>query len=278
MALASKQKYEQGKIDKLAEYLRLYNQKGQAIDYEIIVDGLRVVRRTNDPEMFSAHEAFITGDTKSIEVLFYTGTSNNNERHIFTLSDEVKTEGLGIVDFERRIREQVTEQVDHHKREVEYNDLLKENKDLKQEVIELETENEKLEAEYKKLLENQSPFKGVLGDIGSSLLESFIRRNPSVVKSLPGGEALSGLIENDFKRREEEEQAPPSDTSVSFQPKSENRLSEDEQSAIAFVEQLKAQFTKPEFDNLLLILQTLADDKSKIELILNHVNIKQPVV
>src|SRR3989337_1429733 len=98
MALISKQKYDQAKIEKLAEYLRLYYQKDQPIDYEIIVDGLRVVRRTNDPDMFPLHEAFVTGDTKSIEVLFYSGTSPNNERHVFTLSEESKQEGLSGIE------------------------------------------------------------------------------------------------------------------------------------------------------------------------------------
>jgi hypothetical protein len=116
--------------------------------------------------------------------------------------------------------------------------------------------------------------KGILGEVGSSFVESFIRRNPSVIKSLPGGEALAGLIETDNKQRQQEEQT--SESEVSFRPKSESdQLSEDEKNAITFVNQLKTQFVREEFDKVLLILHTLADDKSKIDLILNHVNIKQ---
>jgi hypothetical protein len=43
-------------------------------------------------------------------------------------------------------------------------------------------------------------------------------------------------------------------------------LSEDDQAAIQFVNQLKSQFSKEEFERVLHILQTLADDKSKIDL------------
>lgn len=274
MALISKQKYDQAKIEKLAEYLRLYHQKGQPIDYEVIIDGLRVVRRTNDPELFSLHEAFITGDTRTLEVLFYTGASNNNERHMFTLSDEPKAEGLSGIEIEKHIKDQVSEQVELQKKEMQHNAIQEENRELKQEVEDLEKEVERLESENKKLFESQSPLKGFFGEVGSSLVESFIRRNPSLMKTIPGGEALSGLIENDSRKREEEDQS--SEASVSFQPKSDQRLTQDEQSAIAFVEQLKTQFAKSEFENILLILQTLADDKSKIELIMNHVNIKRP--
>jgi hypothetical protein len=59
-------------------------------------------------------------------------------------------------------------------------------------------------------------------------------------------------------------------------PKSEsNSLTEEERNAITFVNQLKTQFQRDEFDKVLLILQTLADHKGRIELILHYLDIKQ---
>lgn len=272
MALISKQKYDQGKMDKLAEYLRIYHQKDQPLDYEIIVDGLKVVRRTNDPDMFPMYENFVTADTKSIEILFYVGTSNVNDKHIFTLIDEPKEQGLSGIEIDNRIQEKVDQKVDQHKKDLEYEALKKDNKDLQEEVDELEKEVEKLEKEKEDFIKNQSPLKGYLGEIGSSFVESFIRRNPNVIKNIPGGETLAGLLNTDAKP----EGGQPENAEVSFQPKTKTTsLSEEDQAAITFVNQLKSQFSKDEFDKILLILQTLADDKSKIDLILNHVNIKQ---
>lgn len=272
MALISKQKYDQGKIDKLAEYLRIYHQKDQPLDYEIIVDGLKVVRRTNDPDMFPMYENFITADTRSIEVLFYVGTSNVNDKHIFTLIDEPKEQGLSGVEVQAHLKEQLGEQKKELLRELQYDQLVKENQELKDDVAELEKEVDQLEKDKQALLDSQSPLKGILGEVGSSLVESFIRRNPNVIKGIPGGEALAGLMNTEGKR----EEGQPENADVSFRPKDKTpSLSEEDQAAITFVNQLKSQFSKNEFDNILLILQTLADDKGKIDLILNHVSIKQ---
>jgi FtsZ-binding cell division protein ZapB len=267
MALISKQKYDPAQVQKLADLVRLYRDREQPFDYEIVVDGLKVVRRTSDPEMFFIFENFVSADTKNVEIIFYNGNSNVNEKRMFTFIDDEPERGLSGVEVESRIEEKV-------RREMEFDQLKRDNKDLNSKVEELKKEVDELEKANEELINSQSPLKGILGEVGSSFVESFIRRNPSVIKSLPGGEALAGLIETDNKQRQQEEQT--SENEVSFKPKSESgQLSEDEKNAITFVNQLKTQFVREEFDKVLLILHTLADDKSKIDLILNHVNIKQ---
>jgi hypothetical protein len=261
MALISKQKYDPEQLQKLANLVRIYKEKDQPFDYEIAVDGLKVVRRTNDPEMFFLFENFITGETKNIEVIFYNGNSNVNEKRIFTFIEDTPDKGLSGVEVDARIQEQVEKQ----KKEWEHGRLLEENKELKQEVDELEKEVERLEKVNEDLINSQSPFKGFLGEMGSSFVESFIRRNPNVMKNIPGGEALAGLIGKDDVK----ESTVTEDAEVVFTSKT--GLSEDEKSAIQFVDQIKAQFTRPEFDNILLILQSLANDKSKIERVLELV-------
>ena len=111
--------------------------------------------------------------------------------------------------------------------------------------------------------------------MGSSLLESFIKRNPKLMATIPGGEALSGLLQPENSPETQSESLHESEVSFKAKTNADSSLKEEDQSAIQFVNQLKAQFTKDEFDNVLVILQTLADDKSKISLIINHVNIKQ---
>jgi FtsZ-binding cell division protein ZapB len=275
MALPNKEKYEQRKIDNLIQYLRLYHQKDQPIDYEILVDGFKAVRRTNDPDMFSMFENFVTADTQSIEVLLYQGASNNNEKRIFYFGEipkeKIKDEGLSGVEVQNSVNEQVKQKL----LEKEYKDLQEENNNLKQHIADLESEVDELEKFNTRLEAKQSPLNNFFGDIGSSLVESFIKRNPKLMSSIPGGEALAGLLEHN---NAEDQNEVSSEAEVSFKPKtnaSTSQVSEEDRVAIQFVNQLKAQFTKDEFENVLLILQTLADDKSKISLIFNNVNIKQ---
>lgn len=262
MALVAKEKYDSAKMDKHLNYLQLYAEKGRPLDYEIIVDGMKVVRRTDEPQDFQNYSSFVDADTKAIELLIYNGTSNNNDRYIYTLSEPAK-ESLSGIDIDAKI----TEQVERHKRDIEYATLQREHSELKREVTELEKEIEQLEADNKTLQDQQSPFKGLLGEIGSTFVESFIRRNPQIMKSIPGGEALAGLINVPGKSEQ-----PDAEGSVTFQPKNaSHELTEDQQAAVSFVDQLKIQFTKEEFDRVVLILQALAENKQRIDIVLNTV-------
>jgi hypothetical protein len=269
MALQSKERYEPRKIERLIEHLRLYSERAQPIDYEIIVDGFKVVRRTSDLAMFTLFESFVDADTKSMEVLLYTGASNNNDKRIFYFGEPPK-EGLSGLDIDARIDEQVQRKL----KEKESDTLRQQNEELRLEIRELEKDVEQLQKEKADLEASQSPLKGFLGEIGSSFVESFIRRNPNIVRGIPGGEALAGLIENDNQRKAEEHEE---NVAVSFQPGGrESVTNPEDQAAITFVNQLKAQFDREEFDNLLIILQALADDKSKIPFVLSQLNVKQP--
>jgi FtsZ-binding cell division protein ZapB len=267
MALPNKEKYEQKKIDNLLHYLRLYHDKGQPIDFEILVDGFKAVRRTSDPDMFTMFENFVTAETRSIEVLLFTGSSNNNEKRIFYFGEQQK-EGLSGMD----VKSIVDEEVQRKLREKEFDELKYENKNLKQHIADLESEVDELEKQNARLEMKQSPLNSLLGDVGSSLVESFVKRNPKLMAAFPGGEALAGLLQS--SNEEASEETTP-DSEVSFKPKvttSAPTPSEEDEAAVQFVNQLKSQFNKEEFERVLHILQMLADDKSKIELILNHVN------
>jgi len=267
MALPNKEKYDQKKIDNLLAYLRLYQQKGQPIDYEILVDGFKAVRRTSDPDMFTMFENFVNADTRAIEILLFSGTSNNNEKRIFYFGEDQKqalsgTEVKGFID----------EEVQRKLREMDYETLQRENSKLQKHIEDLEGEVDELEKQNARLEARQSPLNSFLGDIGSSLVETFIKRNPKLMATIPGGEALAGLLQPE---NNDGDAAPQHESEVSFKAKSNvGSLSEEDQAAVQFVNQVKAQFSKSEFEDVLLILQTLADDKSKISLILNHVNIK----
>ena len=262
MALPNKEKYEQKKIDNLLQYLRLYHQKDQPIDYEILVDGFKAVRRTNDPDMFTLFENFVTGDTRSIEVLLFTGSSNNNEKRIFYFGEEQKEkEGLSGLE----VKSMVDDEVQRRLKDKQYEDLLEENKNLRHHISDLESEVDELEKNNSRLELKQSPLNSFLGDVGSSLVESFIKRNPKLMATFPGGEALAGLLSPANAANEED---PATDTQVSFKAKINGSTSihdEEDQAAIQFVNQLKTQFSKEEFDKVLVILQALSEEKSKIE-------------
>lgn len=261
MAIITKQKYTQEKIDKLFDYLKLYKDKGMAIDYEILIDGFKAVRRTSDPEMFTMFESFVAPDSKAIEILFYTGSSNNNDKHIFTFNDQAQEKELSGIEIDNRIQEGIQRE----KRSWEFDSLKKENKELKEEITELEEEIEKLEKHKLDYASEQSPLKGLLGEVGSTLVETFIRRNPKLLSKIPGGETLAGLMEEDH-REDYSLDENNQNGQVSFKAAASGKsLSEEDQYAISFVNQLKTSFSKPEFDKVLEILEHYATSKESID-------------
>ncbi|SKC47278.1 cell division protein ZapB [Ohtaekwangia koreensis] len=266
MALIAKEKYDQRKVDRLGEHIRTYFEKGKPIEFEIVVDSFKVVRRTSDIDMFNMYESYVDGHTKCIEFILFAGSSNNNDKHIFMLSDDGKSSLDGI-----DIEQQIQSGVDKRLREKEFEDLREENKELHDEVKELEREIEKLEKEKQALEASRSPLSGVIGEIGSSVVENLIKRNPQIVSRIPGAEALAGLLDTKPVVTEDIEH-----TEVSFKPKDQSQaqdhsaiqLSEEQHNALLFVEGIKSQFNKDEYDKVSLIVQLLATDKSRLDVII----------
>jgi len=270
MGLIANEKYDQRKIDRLRDHLKIYSDKGQPIDFEIIVNGFKVVRRTSDIEMFGLYENYVDADTKSIEFLFYSGSSNSNDKHIFHLGN-VPSSRQNLDGFE--LEDQIENGITQRLREQEFLRLQDKNRELEEEIKDLEKEVARLERENESHEAQKSPLNAVLGNIGSSLVEAFIKRNPKIMSSIPGGSALAGLLDDSV--------APPpaEDVEVSFKPKnseenSKPEVSEADQDAIRFVNQIKAVFSKEEFGKINLILQNLAEDKSRFALVFQSLNIK----
>ena len=83
MKRQTEERYKQAKNEKLIQYLRLYSEKGQPDEYEVLIDNFKAVRRTNDPENFLMFRNFVSEDTRAIQVLLFSGSSNNNQKRIF---------------------------------------------------------------------------------------------------------------------------------------------------------------------------------------------------
>ena len=61
--------YDQLKIDKLKHFLEEMASKGHPRPYEIFVDNLKVIPKTDDPKEFDNHEYYMNEDTEKIRIL-----------------------------------------------------------------------------------------------------------------------------------------------------------------------------------------------------------------
>lgn len=68
-----REKFCEEKIEKLKKHLEFYHSKGKSIEYEIVVDNFKTVRRTNEPSHFDNYKLFLGRDTRELMVRLFTG-------------------------------------------------------------------------------------------------------------------------------------------------------------------------------------------------------------
>ncbi|MBX7206035.1 MAG: hypothetical protein K1X81_11480 [Bacteroidia bacterium] len=204
-----KSPYSVARINLLRQMLFTGGSSGKTPFYEVRVDDLRVVARTNNPEEFDQHEEFVSADTRSITVLIYAGTSRNNTRYVLQLKDEPfqnASPALAGTDIEETIREKVQQ----HRKEWEYQQTQQENQRLKSQVELLQKKEKEQQEQIRELLnspqgDGQSSQRW--GSILSIALEGLIKRNAHHLSKIPGGESLFGLF-----NQSEDKQAQPAHT------------------------------------------------------------------
>jgi hypothetical protein len=194
-----RQKYNPTRIQLLHQMLLNSQQQGLPREYDIKVDDLKVVQRTNDPEQFFRHEEFILPDTQSICITLYEGTSNRNSRHVFVLNEANNKQDNNHQSLDG-IEKMLEAKMDKERQQWNLQLLQKENEALKQELEDAEEYTEQLEGEITALKEKKFEAGKNIGAVLSGAFEALVRNNPTMLKGIPGGEALAGLLTEDNRQ------------------------------------------------------------------------------
>lgn len=262
------EKYDPLKIELIKKNLETQTAQGAPLYFEIFVDNLKVVQRTNKVELFDSYEEFVDEDTKKIRIQIYSThpTTPRNTKHIFLLKeDAAENKTLQGIDLDKKISEQVTRE--------------RERWDCEQVRRELEEKKEKLKeaSEYiEKLqtaIEHYKTKKLHLGDINlgeltSVVVEGMIRRNPQMLAKIPGGESLAGIIEKDNQEREEAaQQKTTPEGEATFKKKEEQTagLSDEEKRYLGVLREMEEKFDDEQVEKVVKIIQSLAADTTQID-------------
>ena len=284
MAIKDSQKYTSDRLQKLRDYLQTYIDIGEPIDYEILVDGLKVVKRTKNTAMFDLYQNFVDGDSRGMEVLLYNGTSNHHDKFVYFFKEDPtivvaplpSMNGLGEVEVDERISKALVTE----KRNWEFELMKVENARLQEEVSDLEIEVEELQEAIalfnaeNTAAKDAAPMKNMLGIVGSTLVENLLK-NPKIVSAVPG---LAGLLDDPTQEKEEEH----ADAQVSFtsetpettSPAPAKTISAEDQKAIDYIEQLKSVLKQEEFHTVMHIVGIMVNDIPKINDVLNFLTTK----
>jgi hypothetical protein len=276
MAITS-ETYDQLKIDKLKLYLQTQADRNAARYYEIYVDNLKAVHKTNDIQEFDSYEDYMTEDTDRIRILVYSTNSQSprNDQYVYRMKkqDEQKTvvqqQGLSGIEIESRMEEKLQT----HRERWEHEALVKELEQTKQQLKESEEYAEKLAAELLEYKGKKLHWGNVnLGELASVVVEGIVRRNPQMVAKLPGGETLAGIIEQDNKERGTT--TPTQETEVSFKKKSDTpELSDEEKGYLNFMRGIAESFDDEEIVILTQVITKLEEDTTQLKPVAELLNI-----
>jgi hypothetical protein len=87
MANITNEKYDPVRIERIRHFLESCEEKGKPKFYEIFVDNLKAVDKTDDTSCFDEYKVYMDDNTQMIKILIYTSTENcpRNEKFIFSV-------------------------------------------------------------------------------------------------------------------------------------------------------------------------------------------------
>ena len=220
------ERYDQNKIDSLKRYLKREADKSRPRDYEIIVDGFKVVSRTDDVNEFDDYEEEIKDNTRNIAILIYDGAgTNRNTRYSFSLNQDNTSlipakpvnslGGLGEID------EIIQQKLEEKEKDFKITTLEKELEETHQKLTEAEEYHQQLQDRIIEL-EHAKPQPNALSlnlaELGAGLLDGLVKRNMpqlagilnGIIPPPPGSPApAEPQGEATFQKQGEAQQSPP---------------------------------------------------------------------
>jgi hypothetical protein len=274
------EKYDQLKIDRLKKYLEDMASKSQPKFYEIFVDGLKAVPKTDNPADFDGYELYMNEDTEKVRILiYYTANTPRNDQYCFHVQ-QAGLNGMNGLHGLGNINQIIQEKLDAQKEQLEKEKLVQELEEAKTKLQESEDYAEMLEGQLEQFKSQKFKLGNInLGELASVAMESMMRRNVHLLTKIPGGAALAGIIDEDTKEKEKQllnpgAVQPPEEVAATFQPKAEPQLSQEQQGVFEFLQQLNSHFNQQELEKLMHIIQVFAEEKKHLQTVAELLNIK----
>ncbi|MEM6271424.1 MAG: hypothetical protein AAF998_18455 [Bacteroidota bacterium] len=266
-------------MDRIERKLNADLERDEPTDYEVRIDGLLVIERTDDPTLFGSVTDHISlGSTQEVEITLYKGKSQHNDKHTLFI-ERNKPQGekaQSLEGFSSQLRSEFEKQR-------QYDRLEWDHKALQEKYQKLSSEHDELKEYSDQLEKDLEVFKGKklhmgninLGELGGIFLEGFIRRNPQILARLPGGQALAGIIEedNDIQAAQMQQQfAQPvqPQAEVSFSAADEPNgpaISPEDQPYLDLLKRIQSAFSQQDFIQVMMILDNFMEQPELIPIV-----------
>jgi hypothetical protein len=193
------EKYNPDRIELIKMNLEQHAEAGNPRYYEIQVDGLKAVSRTQDIKQFDNYELYIDETAERLKIMLFQGTSHKYDSFIFLCNNSEPLHGLVPTNIS------VEDKINQALRDKELIDVKAKIEELKLELEEAIEYQETLEEKIQEL-ESQKPEKGErLFNLLLHYGENVMKKNPQALRKLPIlGEALAGAGEQAIVQENEQ--------------------------------------------------------------------------
>lgn len=271
------QEYNAEAIAKLKSWIGTMAEKGHKKFFEIFVDNTRVVHKTDNLADFDDHEMWVDDKTKVIRILVYNTEGSHRyqafeyrtEHYLNELeavkqkSDLQLQQSLSGLDVDKKIESALLKQ----KQEFAFENLKKENSELKEKVKEADDYITRLEDrihvyESQKFKLNQD----TIVSVGTSILSGVVKSNPEIIEKLPPT-ALNGIaamMTSNVKPEPTEETEVTIKRKIEPEEEEESEDDEDTQMKMAFIEQLQEKLEDDELEKVFAMMYYLMDHSAQI--------------
>ncbi len=290
-------KFDQQKVDRLKAHLEVQDQRGTPKFYEVYVDNLKAVQKTDDPSEFEGYENFLTDSTRQIKIVIYnSGASPRNDQFVFNMQAQTTQQALemGLDGLPTLFsKNELVELKANRELKLAENNRIKE---LNEQVSELQSELSQVN-EYVSILEtgiaeakaNANKLGGVdIGVVIAEGLNGFIRKNTHLISKINGLNGVAKLIEADT-HLQNLPPAVPENAEVSFTKKTEKNtqanaqpvvqappvLDEQEQHFLGLMNLMSETLTEEQVYQIISIMDVLKDEPQKIAEVMQTLHINE---
>lgn len=256
------EKFDEIRLEKIKHHLESLIEKGKPRFYEIYVDNLKVVEKTDDLNQFDDYKIYVDGKTKMMKLLLYSSceSSPRNDKFFFTFQPDDDKKSLGEIEIKQKIDDAINEV----KEQIKIQNLEKELLETQEELEEAHEYIEKLQDSIEKIrnakIDDSRQIK--FGQVATLAIEELIKRNPAILNNIPLIGSLSGILNE-----------PKIDSgSTSTQGNATFQESKEEGLNATFANELTIMFSEQEFDKIVQLINLLYHDKTKINTVLELVN------
>ncbi|PWV45932.1 hypothetical protein [Chitinophaga sp. S165] len=255
------ERYEQTRVDSLRRSLQRESDKGKPRDYEIFVDGFKVVPRTSDLNEFDDYEQEIRTNTRNVSFLLFDGPgTNRNTRYSFSFHNNQQSieqpATLGEID------QIVAQKLSDRERDYELNRLREKLQEAQEQIEEAEEYSGTLQARIAELEQESKGKMMKWGDLGASILMGVLRNH---AHKLPQG--LSGLFDLDTTPKITDGGLNESQEGRASYSKTED-FDEHTRSRLALLEQMQQRLSEQQIIGVLNIIGYLTEHPAEIPTII----------